>query len=1009
MSITTEKTFESAIIHHLTEVDGWTLGDASMFDRNLAMFPKQVIAFLKKTQPKEWEKLEKVHGKDVEEKLLQRLVKELDQNGMLHVIRHGFTDYGIRFRMAFFKPESGLNPETLELYKKNLLHVTRQVHYSVKNENSLDLVLSLNGLPVATVEIKNHFTGQTVANARKQFMYDRDPRDPIFVFKKRTLVHFAVDPDEVYMTTKLAGKETYYLPFNKGNGNGKGNPVNPRGYKTAYLWEEVWQRDSWMDILAKFIMLQVEEIEDKTTGKKFKKETMLFPRYHQLDAVRKLTRHSKEKGAGSNYLIQHSAGSGKSNSIAWLAYRLSSLHDASDKRVFDIIVVVTDRKVLDQQLQNNIYDFEHKTGVVQKIDKDSTQLATALESGTNIIITTLQKFPYIIGRIGALPDRRYAIIVDEAHSSQGGEASKKMKEVLKVEVSGGNYSEEEVLEAALESDDADGTDAEDYIRESMSARGQQGNLSFFAFTATPKPKTLEVFGSTDYAHPELDKNGRIIPKPFHLYSMRQAIEEGFIHDVLKNYTTYELYFKLSKAITDDPELNKKKAAIAIGRFVSLHPHNIAQKTEIIIEHFRQVVHKKIGGKAKAMVVTGSRLHAVRYYFAFKKYIAEKGYSDIRPLVAFSGKVIDEGYPQGVTEVELNKFGERELPEKFATEEYQLLLVADKYQTGFDQPLLHTMYVDKKLNGVKAVQTLSRLNRTCPGKEDTFVLDFANDRETILNSFQPYFELTKIEERTDPNLMYDLKNKLDAKQVYWQSEIDGLAQVFFNPKYKDSDQAKLYAYIDPAVDRFKALDEEPQDEFKRHLTQWLRLYSFLSQIIPFQDAELEKFFAYGRLLQTKLPKLELSERLKLTDEVAMQYYRLQKVSEGSIVLQPQGEYGLQGSTETGMQREKEEKAKLSEIITVLNDRFGTEFTQADQLYFDQIKEELSLDHLLRDQAMNNTEENFKFGLLSRFDEIAIERMEQNQEIFTRLFDDADFGKFVRNWMVKSVYEKIRTNK
>jgi type I restriction enzyme R subunit len=708
-------------------------------------------------------------------------------------------------------------------------------------------------------------------------------------------------------------------------------------------------------------------------------------------------------------LIQHSAGSGKSNSIAWLSYRLSSLHNSEDKRVFDSIIVVTDRKVLDQQLQNNIYQFEHKTGVVQKIDKDSGQLAEALTNGTNIIITTLQKFPFIIEKIGILPDRRYAVIVDEAHSSQGGEATKKMKEVLMVNVSGGNYSEEEVLEQAANDDDVEGNDAEDFIRDSMMARGKQGNLSFFAFTATPKPKTLEVFGTTDYPNPEKDKNGRIIPKPFHLYSMRQAIEEGFIHDVLKNYTTYELYFKLSKKITDDPELNKKKAAIAIGRFVSLHPHNIAQKTEIIVEHFRQVVQAKIGGKAKAMVVTGSRLHAVRYYFAFKNYIKDKGYTDIRPLVAFSGKVIDEGYPQGVTEVELNKFGERELPEKFATDEYQVLLVADKYQTGFDQPLLHTMYVDKKLNGVKAVQTLSRLNRTCPGKEDTFVLDFANDRETILNSFQPYFELTKIEENTDPNLLYDLKGKLDARQVYWQSEIDNLAQVFFNPKYKESDQGKLNAFVDPGVDRYKGLEDEAQDEFKKHLTQWLRLYAFLTQIIPFQDAELEKFNAYGRLLQTKLPRQELSERLKLNDEVAMQYYRLQKVAEGAIVLEAQGEYGLQGSTETGMQREKEEKAKLSEIITVLNDRFGTDFTTADRLFFDQLEQELIADETLIFQAQNNTIENFAYGFNERFDEKAIDRMEQNQEIFSRIFDDADFGKIVKEWMVKKVYERIRTSK
>ncbi len=1009
MSITTEKTFETAILNDLTENGGWLEGQADAYSREFAFFPTTVVAFIKNTQPKEWEKISKVHGADTENKLLQRLSKELEQNGMLHVVRHGFTDYGIRFRMAFFKPESGLNPETLELYNANRLHVTRQVKYSLKNENSLDLVLSLNGLPLATVELKNHFTGQTVTNAQKQFMFDRDPRELLFQFKKRALVHFAVDPDEVYMTTKLAGKETYYLPFNKGNGNRAGNPVNPKGYKTAYLWEEIWQRDSWMEIIGRFIMLQSEDITDKATGKKYKKETMLFPRYHQLDAVRKLTRHAREKKAGNNYLIQHSAGSGKSNSISWLAYHLSTLHDSNDKRVFSSVIVVTDRTVLDQQLQNNIYQFEHKTGVVQKIDKDSTQLAESIEAGTSIVITTLQKFPFIIEKIGVLPNRTYAIIVDEAHSSQGGEASKKMKEVLKVSVSGGDYSEEEVLEAATSEDDADGDDAEDFIRQSMEARGKQDNLSFFAFTATPKPKTLEVFGSTDYGNPEKDKNGRIIPKPFHLYSMLQAIEEGFILDVLENYTTYELFFKLSKKIEDDPELNKKKAAIAIGRFVSLHPHNIAQKTEIIIEHFKSVVSKQIGRKAKAMVVTGSRLHAVRYYFSFKKFLKEKGYDHIKALVAFSGKVIDDGYPQGVTETELNKIKEKELPEKFATEEYQLLLVADKYQTGFDQPLLHTMYVDKKLNGVKAVQTLSRLNRTCPGKKDTFVLDFVNDRDTILSSFQPYFELTKVNERTDPNLLYDVKSKLDSKQITWSTEVENFAKVFFNPDYTEKDQAKLYAYIDPAVDRFKALNDDDADEYKKLLTQWLRLYSFLSQIVPFQDAELEKFFAYARLLSTKLPRKELSERLKLTDEVAIQYYRLQKVAEGSIVMQPQGEYGLQGSTETGMKKEKEEKAKLSEIIHVLNDRFGTEFAEADRLFFEQIEAELVSDEKMIFQAQNNSIDNFKYGFEERFIEKLIDRMDQNQEIFSKVLDDKDFGDVVKSWMLKKVYEKIRINK
>jgi type I restriction enzyme R subunit len=989
MLITSEKTFETAICESLTEKGGWTQVSNKDYDKESALFHGQIFSFLQTTQGRKWERISKIHGADTERKLIQRLCKELDLRGSLDVIRNGFTDMGVKFDMAYFRPESSLNEDTQKLYGQNILGVTRQVFYSKANNNSLDLVLSVNGIPVATLELKNQFSGQDVNNARRQYIYDRDPRELIFQFKKRTLVHFTVDDSEVYMTTKLDKEKTKYLPFNLGCQNGKGNPSNPYGYKTAYLWEQVLSKDSWMDILGKFLHLQSEEIEDKATGKKHIKEAAIFPRYHQLDVVRKLAADATVHGAGKNYLIQHSAGSGKSNSIAWLAYRLSSLHNDKDERVFHSVVVVTDRRVLDQQLQSNIYQFDHKTGVVQKIDKDSQQLADALEAGTNIIITTLQKFPHVISKISGLPNRTYAVIVDEAHSSQGGESAKKMKEILAAKT---------LEEAEAEEDIQEQYNEEDYIRDSMNARGQQSNLSFFAFTATPKPKTLEVFG-------EKDSQGK--PRPFHLYSMRQAIEEGFILDVLKNYTTYSLYFRLSKQIEEDPELNKKKAAIAIGRFVSLHPHNLAQKAEIIIEHFRQVIMKKIGGAAKAMVVTSSRLHALRYYQEFKKYIKAKGYGDIRPLVAFSGKVVDTAYPDGVSEAELNGFKERELPEKFDTHEYRVLLVANKYQTGFDQPLLHTMYVDKKLNGVLAVQTLSRLNRTAPGKEDTFVLDFVNDREVILNSFQPYYETTTLAETTDPNLLYDLKNKLDAAQVYWQSEIDATCKVFFNKGATAKDQKLLYAHVQPAVDRFKPLDEEKQEEFKRQLTQWTRLYSFLSQIIPFQDVELEKFYAYGRLLLAKLPKKDITERLRLNDEVSLQYYRLQKIAEGSIVLEAQVAYELRGSTETGMKRDKEDKAKLSEIIGVLNDRFGTEFTSADQLFFDQIEAELVADEKLVYQAQNNSIENFKYGFEERFIEKLIDRMDNNQEIFSKILGEKDFGEIVKAYMLNKVFNSIRS--
>ena len=1005
--IHTELTFERAIEESLLEKGGYTKGYSEDFDAQTGLFPSYIINFLKESQPLLWGKLANIHKDEVDKKVIQRLIKEIDLRGVLDVIRNGFTDYGVKFQMAFFKPESTLNPDAEVLYKKNNLSVIRQVYYERVGKNSLDMVFALNGLPIATVELKNQFSGQSVENAKKQYVYDREPNEPIFLFKKRALVHFAVDADECYMTTKLDGKRTRYLPFNFGSNNGAGNPLNKLGYRTSYLWDKlpdgndgVWTKDSFMDIIGKFLHLSVEDFE--LNGIKKKKESIIFPRFHQMQVVRKATEDARNNGAGKNYLIQHSAGSGKSNSIAWLSYRLSSLHDDTNKRIFDSVIVITDRKVLDSQLQNTIYQFEHKEGVVQKIDKDSQQLADALTAGSNIIITTLQKFPFILEKIGEIPARKYAVIIDEAHSSQGGEATKKMKEVLSSKSL--EQAEKDEAYTGLEED------AEDEIRKSMLARGKQDNLSFFGFTATPKPKTIEVFGTKG-------SNGK--PEPFHLYSMKQAIEEGFILDVLKNYTTYKTYFKLSKEIEDDPKVNKKKASRAIGRFMSLHPHNLSQKTEVMVEHFRQVVSKKIGGKAKAMVVSSSRLHAVRYKEEFDKYIKEKGYTDVKTIVAFSGKVIYDGSPEGVTEVELNGFAEKELPRKFASDEYQLLLVADKYQTGFDQPLLHTMYVDKKLSGVKAVQTLSRLNRMCAGKEDTFVLDFANETEDILNSFQPYYELTSIIENSDPNHLYDLKAQIDASQIIWQSEVDNFCNVYFKSvkSLSVSDQKKLYSFIDPAVDRFKKLPQEQskdntigteitQEDLKNTLQVFTRTYSFLTQIMPFSDIDLEKLFTYTRYLIKKLPRTRENDKFKLGDEVSLEYYRLQKIAEQDILLEPLSVYELEGGGSAGIRMTKEEETALSEIINVLNKKFGTEFSTADKLYFDQIYEELILDDSLGLQAKSNTIENFKFGFEDKFMDTTISRMEQNQDIFTKMMNDKEFGNIVRDYMLKKVYQQLR---
>jgi len=948
---------------------------------------------VQETQPKEWAYLQSLQKDKAAETLLDDLCRALDSEheGCLKVLRHGFKCFGKTFRAAYFAPASGLNPETQRLYAANRLTLTRQLHYSPKHNSTLDLVLSLNGLPIASAELKNPMTGQTWHNAVAQYQDDRDPNDLVFRFKKRTLVHFAVDPDEVHMTTRLAGKSTQFLPLNLGDGMGAGNPENPAGYKTGYLWEQVWQRDSLLDILARLIHLEVEE--KRLGGTLVRKEKMIFPRYHQLDAVRKLVADARACGVGHNYLVEHSAGSGKSNSIAWLAHRLASLHNEHDQKVFDSVVVVTDRLVLDQQLQNTIYQFEHKQGVVVKIDEDSAQLAEALAAGSPIVVTTLQKFPFVTEKIGSLPSRRYAVIVDEAHSSQSGEAAAAdLKGVL------AGAAIQEAAQAAAQEEGL--PDYEEQILRTMARRGQQPNISFFAFTATPKYKTMEVFGRPG-------PDGK--PVPFHLYSMRQAIEEGFILDVLQHYTTYRTYFRLLKSVEDDPQVDKRQAARALARFMSLHPHNIAQKTEVIVEHYHQFTRPRIGGKAKAMVVTPSRLHAVRYRQALDKYIAEKGYPGIKVLVAFSGTVDDPDLPDvQYTEVAMNGgIKEKELPGKFASDEYQILVVAEKFQTGFDQPLLHTMYVDKRLSGIQAVQTLSRLNRTHPGKEDTFVLDFVNETQEILDSFQPYYEETCIAEQADPRQLYDLQARLDGYQVYYKAEVEEFARVFFKPKARQSggDHAKMNACLDPAVARFKGLDREKQEEFRKVLVAYRNLYAFLAQVIPFQDPDLEKLYAYVRFLLTKLPR-RTGSVLHLDDQVALQYYRLQKIAEEQLLLQEGKVAPLYGPSEVGTGLEPEIQIELSQLIQILNERFGTEFRAADQLFFDSIREDALADSDLRQVALANTMENFGYVFLRALEGLFIDRMEQNEEITARFLNDGEFQHLVGQSLLQQVYEQIR---
>ena len=992
-----EREFENAIEEHLLG-HGWLKGNPEHFDRAPALDVGEVVRFIAETQAATWADLTRQHGDGVGKTVIESLVKALDYQGALDVLRHGFGFMGKRLRVASFKPSHGLNPDLVESYARNRLTVTRQVKFDPASEKSLDMVLSLNGLPIATVELKNPLTAQNVQHAIEQYRNDRDPRLPIFQFKKRALVHFAVDPDLVYMATELKGKDTFFLPFNKGNGTAAGNPEVSKGYKTSYLWEEVWQRDSFLDIVARFMHVQVED--KVVAGRKVTTETVIFPRYHQLDAVRKLDAAARAEGPGHNYLVQHSAGSGKSNSIAWLAYRLAELH-RDDARVFHSVVVVTDRRVLDTQLQNTIYQFDHTQGVVEKIDEDSKQLAHALEKGVPIVVTTLQKFPVAAQKIGTLPDRSYAVIVDEAHSSQGGESAAKLKEVLRTRGVQATTAEEAQL-AAAEAETANEApsrddDAEDVLRKVMASRGRQKNLSFFAFTATPKAKTLEVFGR---------KGGEGKPRPFHLYSMRQAIEEKFILDVLRNYTTYKTYWKLLKASADDPKVPKRETAAQLARFVSLHPHNIAQKTEVMVEHFRGRVKHKIGGKAKAMVVTASRLHAVRYRQAFDKYIAEKGYTDVRALVAFSGTVEDPDVPgKSYTEPGMNDgLGEKQLPRAFATDAYNVLLVANKYQTGFDLPLLHSMYVDKRLAGVQAVQTLSRLNRTCRGKEDTFVLDFVNDEEEIRRSFQPFYEQTTVSETADAQNLYKLQHQLEAPQIYTASEVEAFCKVFYKPKKTQTtaDHAEMYRHLDPAVDRFKARDRDTQDEFRVALGAYVRLYAFLSQILPFTDPDLEKLYTFGRFLESRLPPDPKKTQLALDAETVLAYYRLDLVRDGSIALKAGEEAPVYGPTEAGMKRSESEEVKLSEIIEILNDRFGTDFKKGDQLAIDSVAEELKADEAVQRHASVNPIDNFALAVKGKIEGAFVDRMDKNADIAARFLNDADFRAVLMDYLVKKVH-------
>ncbi|GAA4722319.1 DEAD/DEAH box helicase family protein [Pedococcus ginsenosidimutans] len=996
MNITQESAFEANIEGHLLGA-GWTKLAPTSYDRKAGLFPDETIAFVKASQPRAWGQLVARHGGEgmARERFLKVVADALDHRGVVSVLRSPVKDTGVSVRLCFFKPASTLNEEQSQRYSANRLSVVRQLHHSESRPmDSLDLALVVNGIPVATAELKNPLTGQGLEQAMAQYRADRNPHD--LIFAKRALVHFAVDPHRVAMTTRLAGQETVFLPFDQGSA-GAGSPGtagNPpaSGYQTAYLWERVWQRDAWLDLLGSFV-----HVED---GR------VLFPRFHQWHAVRSILEATYRDGAGVDRLIQHSAGSGKSNTIAWTAHSLSRLHGPDEEPVFDKVVVITDRKVLDRQLQATVSGLEHTPGTIVRIDEKSQQLKEALEgNAARVIITTLQKFPVVAalaaqaaaeGDARGVVGRRFAVIVDEAHSSTSGDSVAKLKKVLTGDAA---LAEAEANEAAAEAAEAaDEPDAA--LLASAQHRGRKKNLSFFAFTATPKPKTLETFG-------QLDDDGH--KRPFHTYSMRQAIAEGFILDVLANYTTYSVYYKLANAHPrNDPEFETGKGRAALARFASLHPYQLEAKAEVIVEHFRTKTAGKIDGGAKAMVVTRSRLHAVRMKQALDAYIARKGYAGgahpLRTLVAFSGPLNDPDAPEStpLTEAGINGFPDGQLPERFRGDDYQVLVVAEKYQTGFDEPLLHTMYVDKKLGGVAAVQTLSRLNRTHPGKEDTFVLDFANTSEEIQDAFEPFYE-ESFAAPTQPNALYAMEHDLLAAGVLSMPEMEAAVAALLSED--PAQQAVLYANLLPAVGRFASLDEDGQEAFRGTLQSFCRGYAFIAQVMPFTDTDLERLFLYGRLLLLDLPARENDPMPQLSKSVQMTHLRIAVAAETAIE--------LTGADEPGTALPGEGKGavtepvldKLSALIAAMNDRYGADLGDADKVWVDQQWTVVMGDTDMEAVAQHNDRSQYQMVLEQKIKDLLLDRHEKNGVLFDLFFANPDFQATLLHYL-SGTYDEFR---
>ncbi|MCY4312092.1 MAG: DEAD/DEAH box helicase family protein [Gammaproteobacteria bacterium] len=928
-----EKTLQDHLVDRLVSGEGYvSRNPLTDYDRTLAMDKDLALRFVQTAQQDAWDKLVAHYTKSAEDVFFKELERSIKERGLLDALRQGIKIVpGIKFSLCHFRPASSLEPKRVDEYQSNILSVMKEVEYSTKCENRIDAVLFLNGLPIVTMEFKNLLTGTTFRHAEKQYRTERSPAgEPLLAFKRGALVHFAVDEDNVSTTTRLLNGKTRFLPFNRGRDGGSGNPDIKDEHRIAYLYksgswgEAAFSRSVLLDVIGQFMHLE----------KTRKSETMIFPRYHQLDAVRKVMAHAKNNGTGNNYLIQHSAGSGKSNTIGWLAHHAINLHDSLDNPVFNTVIIVTDRVVLDRQLQGTVSQFEQTRGIAKKIDGTSRQLKTAIADGARIIVTTIQKFSTEhLQALSGQGERKFAVIVDEAHSSQSGKSAQAMTDALTREAT--PYEE-----------------VEDLILKHQRARGPQANISFLAFTATPRNVTLERFG-------QIGTDG--LPHPFHLYSMRQAIEEDFILDVLQNYMTYKAYYQLEKTIEDDPQLSGRKGQRKVARYASLHPTAIGQKAEIIIEHFRRHAMHEMGGQAKAMVITQSREHALRYFDGIGNYIKEQGYTDLKALVAFSGELDAGG--EKVTEASINGFSETELPGRFDgckpdgtpyPDTYHILVVAEKYQTGFDQPRLCAMYVDKKLSGLQAVQTLSRLNRKRTDKNCTYILDFENSIEDIQTAFKPFYEVTAVEAMSDPNQIYDLERRLFKFGYLDNEEIERFAQTYFKGPLGTADRPRLEGLVRQAVVRFEADDDEGlQEEFRQLLRSFNRFYAFIAQVYSLEDTSLEKLACYGDWLSRLLPNREIPPEIEITDEMLdLQAFRVDKKEEGSGSLSPGDTLELPAISEFGATPYTEdEKKELSEIVKEFNNRHGTDFSEEDMLRFEQVNREI-MDEKLSDMLRNN---------------------------------------------------------